>query len=247
MIKGAVRYRDSVPNSANSAHSGISPAHLLALVPAFILTAMPPIAASARDLGIRGATWIIAEPDFLSVIGDSLEVLKDSGALDWELEKAAARAIERMEEPEPVAGIAPARNRTTRLFDPTVKLETDVFGSDGTLIAAAGTRINPLEYSALTEDERDLVFIDGRRRAEVEWALGRDRPAKIVLLAGRPLDLARTHGRPFFFDQGGLLAERLGIHHTPTLALREGFFLRLVEIPVDEVRDGPPTGKGRPR
>ena len=242
MIRGAVRYRHSKPDSV---HSGISPAHLLALVPAFILTAMPPIAASARDLGIRGATWIIAEPDFLGVIGDRLEILKDSGALDREHEKAASRAIERMEEPEPVAGIAPARNRTTRLFDPTVKLETDVFGSDGTLIAAAGTRINPLEYSDLTEDERDLVFIDGRRKAEVEWALGRDRPSKIVLLAGRPLDLARAHGRPFFFDQGGLLAERLGIHHTPTLALRDGFFLRLVEIPVDGGRGGSPAGKGK--
>ena len=76
MIRGAVRYRHSAPDSVNSASStsstssGISPTHLLALVPAFILTAMPPIAASARDLGIRGATWIIAEPDFLSVIGD---------------------------------------------------------------------------------------------------------------------------------------------------------------------------------
>ena len=77
MIRGAVRYRHSVAGLGQyRTNSGITPSHLLALVPAFILTAMPPIAASARDLGIRGATWIIAEPDFLSVIGDRLEILQ---------------------------------------------------------------------------------------------------------------------------------------------------------------------------
>ena len=228
MMKGNVRYRHSAPDTA------FSPVHLLALVPAFVLTALPPVAASAGDLGIRGATWVIAEPDFLGVIGERLEMLEESGELGRLSREAADRAIANMEEPAPVAGIAPARERTARLFDPTVRLDRDVFGPDGTLVAAAGTRINPLEHSQLTEDERDLLFIDGRRKAEVDWALARTRPSKIVLLAGRPLDLARAHGRPFFFDQGGRLAERFGIGRTPTLATRDGSFLRLLEIPLED-------------
>ena len=239
MMKGSVRYRHSAPETA------FSPVHLLALVPAFVLTALPPIAASARDLGIRGATWVIAEPDFLSVIGERLEMMEDSGELGRLAREAAERAISNMEEPAPVAGIAPARERSVRLFDPTVRLDRDVFGADGALVAAAGTRINPLEHSRLTEDERDLVFIDGRRKVEVDWALARPRPSKIVLLAGRPLDLARAHGRPFFFDQGGRLAERLGIERTPTLATRDGSFLRLLEIPLED-RVGVRNGNRRP-
>ena len=236
MIRGSVRYRHAAPETAFLA------AHLLALVPAFILTALPPVAASARDLGVRGAAWVIAEPDFLDAIGERLEMLEESGELGRLARESAERAIANMEEPAPVAGIAPARERAARLFDPTVKLETDVFGADGTLVAAAGTRINPLVHSPLTEDQRDLLFIDGRRQAEVEWALARRRPAKIVLLAGRPLDLVRTHGRPFFFDQAGRLAERFGIERTPTLATPDGSFLRLVEIPVED-RSGSHAGK----
>ena len=236
MMKGSVRYRNFAPESA------FSPVHLLALVPAFVLTALPPLAASAGDLGIRGATWVIAEPDFLSVIGERLEMLEGSGELGRLAREAADRAVANMEEPAPVAGIAPARERSARLFDPTVKLDRDVFGADGTLVAAAGTRINPLEHSRLTEDERDLLFIDGRRKAEVDWALARTRPSKIVLLAGRPLDLARAHGKPFFFDQGGRLAERFGIERTPTLATRDGSFLRLLEIPLED-RGGGHAGK----
>lgn len=231
MMKGNVRYRHSAPDTA------FSPVHLLALVPAFVLTALPPLAASAGDLGIRGATWVIAEPDFLDVIGERLEMMEESGELGRLAREAAERAVSNMEEPAPVAGIAPVRKRSVRLFDPTVKLDRDVFGSDGTLVAAAGTRINPLEHSQLTEDEKDLVFIDGRRKAEVDWALARNRPSKIVLLAGRPLDLARVHGKPFFFDQGGRLAERFGIERTPTLATRDGYFLRLLEIPLDDRGD----------
>ena len=234
MIRGSVRYRHAAPESA------FSPAHLLALVPAFVLTALPPLAATAADLGIRGATWVIAEPDFLDAIGGRLEMLEESGELGRLAREAADRAISSMEEPAPVAGIAPARERSVRLFDPAVKLDRDVFGPDGTLVAAAGTRINPLLHSPLTEDEKDLLFIDGRRRAEVDWALARTRPSKVVLLAGRPLDLARAHGRPFFFDQGGRLAERFGIGRTPTLATRDGSFLRFVEIPVED-RGGVPA------
>ena len=69
----------------------------------------------------------------------------------------------------------------------------------------AGTRVNPRERIVLS---RDLLFVDGRRTAEVAWALAHDRPAKLVLLAGRPFDLIRKHRRPFYFDTGGRLRGR---------------------------------------
>ena len=101
--------------------------------------------------------------------------------------------------------------------------------------------MNPLATHPLT---RDLLFIDGRREAEIAWALGRiragGRPAKIVLLAGRPLDLARRHGKAVFFDQGGRLAARFGLNHTPALVEQAGSRLRITEVPVRD--DGPAGG-----
>ena len=195
--------------------------------------------ASAKDLGVRGATWPVAEPDLLEEIETRLVELQRSGDLARLEEEARTRARRSLEEPEPVPGIAPTREKRSRPVDPAITVAQDIRTPDGTLIAAAGTRIDPLERLPLT---RDLIFIDGRREAEIAWALARERkggrPAKIVLLAGRPLDLMRRHRRPFFFDTGGRLAARFGIAATPTLVEQDGAMLRLTEIPVEE-RDRP--------
>ena len=191
--------------------------------------------ASAKDLGVRGATWPVVEPDLLVEIEARLLAMQRSGDLARLEEEARTRARQSLEEPEPVPGIASARERRSRLFDPSIAVAQDIRTADGTLIAAAGTRVNPLERLPLT---RDLIFVDGRREAEIAWALARERkggrPAKIVLLAGRPLDLMRRHRRPFFFDTGGRLAARFGIAATPTLVEQDGAMLRITEIPVED-------------
>ena len=190
----------------------------------------------AKDLGVRGETWAIAEPDLLAVLEARLHELERSGALAAIGEDAQARARARVEAPEPVAGIAPAVMHRSRLFDPSVVLDRDVHLADGTLLAAAGTRLNPLAHVPL---RRGLLFIDGRRQAEVAWALEHAEPSTIVLLAGQPLDLSRRHGRSFFFDQGGRLTTRFGLAATPVLIEQEGVQLRLTEVPVRD-RGGEP-------
>ena len=194
-----------------------------------------PSAASAKDLGVRGATWAIAEPDLLEQIETRLLEMQRSGEIARLEGEARLRARRTLEEPPPVPNIAPATRERSRLFDPAITVARDIRTPDGTLIAAAGTRVNPLERMSMT---RDLLFVDGRREAEIAWALAHEdesgRPAKIVLLAGRPLDLMRKHGRAFFFDTGGTLAARFGIAATPSLVERAGTRLRITEIPVED-------------
>ncbi len=199
-----------------------------------------PSGASAKDLGVRGATWPVAEPNLLAQIEARLTAMRRSGELARIEREARSRARSRLEEPEPVVGIAPAREARSRLFDPAITVERDIRTLDGTLIAAAGTRIDPLARMTLV---RDLLFVDGRRDAEIAWALAHDRPAKIVLLAGRPLDLMRQHRRPFFFDTGGRLAARFGIAGTPSLVEQAGTRLRISEFPVED-RDAPGSASG---
>ena len=199
--------------------------------------------ASAKDLGVRGATWPVAEPDLLAQIEARLVEMERSGELVRLEQEARANARRKLEEPEPVSGIAPAREERSRLFDPAVTVARDIRTPDGAFIAAAGTRVNPLERMTLA---RDLLFVDGRREAEIAWALAHERPAKIVLLAGLPLDLMRRHRRPFFFDQGGRLAARFGIAATPSLVAQDGARLRITEIPVED-RDDPGSVSGLPR
>ena len=203
-----------------------------------------PFPATAKDLGVRGATWPVAEPDLLAAIEARLRGMERSGELARLERTARADARARLEEPDPVPGIAPATEKRTRLIDPSITVARDIRTPDGTLVAAAGTRVNPLERMTLA---RDLLFLDGRRAAEIAWALAWEedgRPARIVLLAGRPLELMRRHRRPFFFDQGGVLAARLRIAATPSLVGQAGTMLRLTEIPVaDRDAPGPEAGE----
>ncbi len=214
----------------------------LAAAPILALTAA---SAAAKDLGARGASWPVAETDLLTAISGRLEEMSASG--EWaRLERAArARARRSLEEPPPVPGIAPAAARRVRRFDPTVEAAEDIVGPGGEVVVAAGARVNPFAYAPLSSE---LLFIDGRREAEVAWALARAAaaPAKIVLLAGRPLDLMRRSGRRFYFDLGGRLAARFGVRATPTRAARDGMFLELTEIPLaDELPfSGPPPPPG---
>lgn len=207
-----------------------------ALLLAIATAVLPPGTVAARDLGVRGETWAIAEPDLLQALEARLHELEHSGSLAAIGHEARARVRARIEAPAPVAGIAPAVRRHSRRFDPSVVLDRDVRLADGRLLAAAGTRLNPLEHVPL---HRDLLFIDGRRQREVDWALEHAEPSTIVLLAGRPLELAHRHNRPFFFDQGGRLATRFGLAATPVLMEQEGLHLRVTEVPVPDRGVGP--------
>ena len=95
------------------------------------------------------------------------------------------------------------------------------------MIETAGTRIEPLAHRPMT---RTLLFIDGTRAEEVRWALAQVAPTRIVLLSGRPLDLARAHARVFYYDQGGTLATRFGLKATPARIRQEGLKLRIDEL-----------------
>ena len=194
-----------------------------------VLDAAYPV--SAKDLGVWGETWPIGEPDLLVQVETAATELERSGELARLNDEARARARERLEAPPAVPGIEPASASRSWLFDPAIVVAEDVMGPDGAVIAVAGTRIEPLAHRPLTQH---LLFIDGTRAVEVEWALAQVSPTRIVLLAGRPFELARAHGRAFYFDQGGTLAQRFGLEATPTRIRQEGLKLRIVEIPLRE-------------
>ena len=206
--------------------------------------------ASARDLGVRGATWPVAEPDLLGQIEARLVEMERSGELAGLEQRRLAPMPghdwrSRTRRP---ASRGPREERS-RLWDPAITVARDIRTADGVLIAAAGTRVNPLERVALV---RDLLFVDGRREAEIAWALAHEPPAKIVLLAGRPLALMRQYRRPFFFDQGGRLAARFGLaFRRRAWSRRTGRGSASTEIPVESLpsrlggRDGLPGSGDR--
>ena len=207
-----------------------SVARLAALMLAFAAALAAP-SLPAKDLGVRGATWPVAEPDLLDALAARLEALRDAGAFErWEAE-AKTRARARLEAPPRVPGIGPATEDRSRRLDPAVTVARDLVAPDGTVLARAGTRVDPLDHVRLS---RALLLVDGTRDVEVAWALRYAGPATLVLVAGRPLALARAHRRRVFFDQGGAIARRLGIRATPSVVTQEGAWLRVTEVALDD-------------
>ncbi len=189
--------------------------------------------AQAKDFGTHGVIYPIEEEDPIQLIQQKLIVMEERGELERhnkELQKKTAAAVER---PQPVTGITRATESRVFYFDPTYVVQEDLKDHRGRIIAKKGTKINPLETVNLSQN---LVFFDGddvQQREYVQQELKVEN-IKSVLVKGAPLALSEEWQVPVYFDQGGLLTKKLGIHHVPAFVSKENLRLRIEEINLGE-------------
>ncbi|TCP32474.1 type-F conjugative transfer system protein TraW [Sphingomonas sp. BK235] len=186
-------------------------------------------ATRARDHGVVGQVFPIVEPDLLATIEAKLQRLQSDGEIDRMNAAFAKRTEARVRRPKPVAGITPASEARTWAYDPTITIERDVQDQKGNYIARRGQTVNPLDFAAVSQA---LVFVDGDNDAEMSWATTTysDLKAKIILVSGSPIDEMTQRQRRFYFDQEGRLTGKLGIRHTPAVAVQDGRVMKLSEI-----------------
>ena len=189
--------------------------------------------ARAMDLGAIGPTYEISEPHLLQMIEQRLREKERSGELGRLEAEARKRGIATVKNPPPVTGLRPTDTMRTFYFDPSFTLDRNIFGPQGELLFAAGTRKNPLEVVSLS---RHLLFFDardprqvGRARQLIALYQGRVKP---ILVGGSYLDLMQSWHLPVYYDQQGLLTRRLGITQVPALVSQDGLRLRIDELAV---------------
>ena len=189
--------------------------------------------ARAMDLGVIGPTYEISEPHLLQMIEQRLREKERSGELGRLEAEARKRGIATVKNPPPVTGLRPTDTMRTFYFDPSFTLDRNIFGPQGELLFAAGTRKNPLEVVSLS---RHLLFFDardprqvGRARQLIALYQGRVKP---ILVGGSYLDLMQSWHVPVYYDQQGLLTRRLGITQVPALVSQDGLRLRIDELAV---------------
>src|SRR3546814_19029562 len=112
----------------------------------------------ARNFGVEGQAFPIIEPDLLATIESRLRRAESSGELARMNEVFARRVEAKVRRPDPVGGLTPARAARSWDYDPPALIEHDIRDQKGTLSAAAGERINPLDFLALRPA---LVFNHG--------------------------------------------------------------------------------------
>lgn len=187
--------------------------------------------AEAKDFGVQGHVFEIAEQDFLEVINAKLK------AVNWDKfnQKIQDKTKDYVETPAAIKNITKAKESKEYFYDPTYVLDQDIYDHIGKLIHAKGTKVNPLEFSSLRED---LIFIDGDDEKQIEFALKqykqKQEKLKIILVKGSPLKLQRKEKIWIYFDQGGILAKKLDIKAIPALVEQDELKLKINIINLDE-------------
>jgi conjugal transfer pilus assembly protein TraW len=185
----------------------------------------------AQDLGVIGPVYPIAEPSLLEVILAKLRDAQASGELARIERNAQTRVRQAIEDPVAVTIKKTSKPRSF-YFDPSIVVPYPITDAEGTVIVAQGTRVNPLDTVSLS---KRLLFFDARDSEQVQRAralLDQYRgQIKLILTGGSYLDLMRRWQQPVFFDQRGVLVEKLRIQHVPALVSQDGKRLRIDELP----------------
>jgi len=205
------------------------PINALAPVLAASLLLPLPGSLSAEDYGVLGQTWPIAEPDFLLTINSKLHHLEARGEFDRLNKEMVKKTRHRVRNPVPVVGISETTSPKSWLHDPSIVVGNDILDHKGRVIAAKGTRANPLENIKFN---RRMVFIQGSSEAQIEWAVKNysDFRSRIIFVDGSPFDEMKSRKQKFYFDQRGFLVQNFGISHVPAVIEGEGSYLRIKEI-----------------
>ena len=193
--------------------------------------------AYAKDFGMQGHSFKIAEQSFLSMIDERLQ------KVDMQKEQAKMTAIakDRVENPKAVEQVKPAAVAREFYYDPTYTLDQDAVLPCGKILHKAGTKVNPFEYMSLN---RRLFFIDAREVAQMKWLklqLANPLPEqqepvqdRIIFVGGSPLklkeELGSEHSDKVYFDQGGMITSKLGIVASPAIAMQDGLLVKINEV-----------------
>lgn len=184
----------------------------------------------AKDLGVQGKTFDIAEESFLEVLKKRLKEAESSGKLKDFQEEMIQRAKKSLARPKSL-NLPKAEIHRHFYYDPSLVLAEDIKDHKGRIVAAKGTRINPLDQLSFGAP---LLFLDSDDQEQVIWARKQEKNAKWVLTKGAPFKVMEEEKRQVFFDQGGALVRKFGIQAVPSKVSQKEKHLLIEEVSLDQ-------------
>ncbi|HGU0085903.1 TPA: type-F conjugative transfer system secretin TraK [Escherichia coli] len=120
----------------------------------------------------------------------------------------------------------------------TVNKKPFIRDNEGRVFARQGEVMNPLQYVPFNQT---LYFINGDDPAQVAWMKRQTPPtleSKIILVQGSIPEMQKSLDSRVYFDQNGVLCQRLGIDQVPARvsAVPGDRFLKVEFIPAEEGR-----------
>ncbi len=186
----------------------------------------------AKNLGVVGVTYPIAETDFVTMAQQKIrEKLGSDGVSGWQIQQQEAVRVA-ADRPVSVEGLRPTIQARQWFWDPSIVIPHDVRSANGVMVVKAGTRFNPLEKNTL---KNDLVFFNGDDPEQVSWAQKQNQALKgrvLLILVNGSLHEAQSHfpQKHVYFDQGGQLTQKLQITQIPAIVTQVGSQLEISEV-----------------
>lgn len=189
------------------------------------------------NLGSYGPVVQVAEEDIVEVMQ------KRAAQYDWK--GAASGALDRFWAKTEKYDLPRTTARRTLVMDPTIEVQRTIRAPDGTVIAAAGDRVNPLEFMPFRSV---LAFFDPADRDQVEWAKAvvEASQAPVTLMASQLRSLDGLEGLGQMSDEIGAriyklpveVRDRFNLQVVPTLVRASGpNFIIDEQLPSDRPRD----------
>lgn len=172
-----------------------------------------------------GPIHAIEEPNIIELAQARAE------AFDWK--QAKVNALTRWKASEAATTLPTATHDQVYWIDPSITVKKPIPAADGTLLVAAGTRINPLAYTTLS---KRYVFFDARdddqRRQVQQWI---DADGEVTLVATHSGGHAQKVALAKAFNQvvyplNPLLINRFGLQAVPAIVSQDGDRLRVEVI-----------------
>ena len=145
-----------------------------------------------------------------------------------------AKTRKRLDRPEPVIGLLTTKSYRNWLIDPSIKIAADIKDNEGRIITKAGNIINPLAYVTLRST---FLFYDGDNKVQVNWVKehlrklnNEAKKTKLVLINGSISEQGKVFNRRIYFDQKGILTNKLSIKHVPAILTQNGNKLKVEEV-----------------
>lgn len=191
----------------------------------------------AKNLGVWGTTFPVAEQDIKEFIHTRLYQMQKHGELDKIKTRFISNVKQHILRPTPVAGITTTNNPKTFYYDPTYFLAKTIEDDKGRVIAPAGLTINPLSTVTL---HSVLFFLNADDKRQIMWSLEHAKEhdyIKYILVGGNIKEAGEALNDRIYFDQEGLITKQLGIKHVPCIVKQQDKKLQIQEFSLDKAKN----------
>ncbi|CDZ81953.1 conjugal transfer pilus assembly protein TraW [Candidatus Rubidus massiliensis] len=178
-----------------------------------------------KDLGVIGETFAVKEEDFVDYLKQQITNKKKEEILCFQ-EDLKIKYSHLLKEPKPI-NLPKAKKYNSHYYDPTIVLKEDILDHNNKVVIAKGTKYNPLNNFCYS---KSLLFFDANDPKQLTWAENQNGETKWILINGSPLEVEKLKNREVYFDQNGILSNKLNIKNVPAKVSQEGSSLKIEEF-----------------